>query len=171
MHNRLSITSLIIFIILVPVVCGAAKRGDSVTIEDFVGRWFYEFIADPENPEDDMINNSFELWLEKDSTQPNALKGWHFSTVRGGRKIDGVDCSEPPSLHGYLRGDTVYLHFVSTWQVEGEAKLYFDPAAQDQPTLIWELGAFESTKENKDNREHYMPRQKALQKVSTKNDR
>ncbi len=128
------------------------------SIDRFCGTWSSEFICN----EDEMLNSRFELYLEKDSTKKNAIIGWHCSEVRGGRKIDCFDRhSEEPSLNGYLKNDTVYLHFVSSWEVEGEAKLYFEKSAQNQVTLIWVLGKFENTSQGYENKgvdtEHYMP--------------
>jgi hypothetical protein len=157
-------TTIIILTVLVFITggCEQAAKKQALTIEDFTGKWSYEFLGEIE-----MQNSSFELILKKDSTQDNTLTGWHCSVVRGGRKIDCTDkdSGEEPSLHGFLRGDTVYLHFHSSWKVEGEAKLYFDPAEQDRSALIWELCKFESKMEDRDNMEHYVPVIDTLQKV------
>ena len=130
--------------------------GQTVTIEDFIGKWSEEFFSD----EDEMLNSSFELYLEKDSTKKNALKGWHCSIRRGGRRIDCVDAEygEEPSLHGDLKNDTVYLHFVSSFGGEGEAKLYFDKSAQNLSNIIWKVGKYKT--------EHYFPLEETLQKVN-----
>ncbi len=156
------------------VGCGVLKKIHTgttnppvLTIDHFVGEWRSEFILNPEDLTDDFINSSFELRLAKDKIKENALKGWHCSVVRGGRRIDCAE--EEPSLHGYLKNDTVYLHFVSSWDVEGEAKLYLDQSAQNQSTVIWVLGGFKNTPQGYEvrgeNMEHYMPVTDTLQRV------
>ena len=132
----------------------------TVMIEDFVGVWKAEYIMNPADLTEDFINSSFELHLEEDNTTENGLKGWHCSVVRGGRKIDCVEYSDEPSIRGYLQKDTVYLYFVSSWEIEGDAKLYFGSPVQNRPTLIWELGKVEGK-----TMEHYMPQTDTLQRV------
>ncbi len=41
--------------------------GQTVKIEDFCGLWYSEYIHDPENADDNLINYSFELFLETDN--------------------------------------------------------------------------------------------------------
>lgn len=155
------------------VSCGVSRKIQTgtinvpvITIDNFIGEWKYEYI-NPEDPEDNFRHYSFELRLEKDSIE-NALKGWHCSVVRGGWKCDCAD--EEPSLHGCLKNDTVYLHFVSAWMVEGEAKLYF---TQNKSAIVWELGKYEKTPEGYEckgeSMEHYMPSTDTLQRVGQYN--
>lgn len=142
--------------------CGRAKKQTGatggITVEDFVGKWKTEYIHNPDDLTDDLINCRFELHLEKDTTKANSLKGWHCSVVRGGRQMDCVDkgSGEEPSLCGYLQNDTVYLYLVSSFGGEGQAKLYFDKAAQDRSAVIWKLEKYEY--ENED----FMPDKKIL---------
>ena len=142
----------------------------AITIKkEFIGIWRSEYIFNPEDLTEDWENSSFELRLEKDDTKENALKGWHCSVVRGGRKIDCVDNDEEPSIYGYVKNDTAYIHFASAWEVEGKAKLYFNNSAQDQPVLIWDLCKVERIRYDEEYEvkgiEHYMPQTDTLLKV------
>ena len=163
---------LILILIVVAIIASSygliAKKqtktttNQTITIEDFIGKWKVEYIHNPEDLTDNLINYRFELILEKDSIAENALKGWHCSVVRGGRQMDCVDreYGEEPSLHGYLINDTVSLHFVSSFGGEGEAKLYFDKSVQNISDIIWELTKYEYQIED------FMPRKDTLQNVN-----
>ena len=113
------------------------------TVGDFVGRWKTEYIHNSEDLTDDLMNYWFELYLEKDTTKENSLKGWHCAIIRGGRQIDCMEYDEETNIHGYLKNDTVYLHFINTWDDEVEAKLYFDKSEQNLSYLIWQLDKYE----------------------------
>jgi len=112
----------------------------TVTIEDFIGKWLYENIIDLDA---DLFNYRFELYLEKDKTKENTLKGWHCVYKRGGRQIDCDDYNDEAPIHGYLKNDTVFLHFINNWDDAVEAKLYFGKSNQNLSTIIWELVRYE----------------------------
>ena len=131
----------------------------TITLENFLGIWKTEYIHNPEDPTDDLINHSFELFLSEDHTKENALKGWHCAVIRGGRQIDCDDYNEEAPVHGYLKNDTVYLHFVNNWDDEVEAKLYFDKSARNLSSIIWELGRYEPKLR------HFFSEKDTLQKV------
>ena len=145
-------------IALVASSCGLAKKQTKITVENFVGKWKAEYIS--EDPTDDLINYWFELYLEKDTTQENSLKGWHCSAVRGGRQIDCVDkeYGEEPSLHGYLKNDTVYLHFDSSFSGEGEAELYFSESDKNLSNIIWKVSKYKI--------EHHLPLIDTLKRIT-----
>ena len=134
-----------------------ATNSRTVTIEDFVGEWKAEYIRNREDLTDNLLNYWFEIRLEKDAAKENSLKGRHCSVVRGGRQMDCVDDGETHSLYGYLKNNTVYLHFVSAFGGEGEAKLYFGNTAQ---SIIWELVKYEYKIEN------FIPQNETLRKVN-----
>lgn len=133
------------------------------TIENFIGIWRSEYIHNPEDLADDLINSSFELRLDKDRTKENSIYGWHCALERGGRKIDYAE-HEESSIHGYLKNDTVYLHFISSWGIEGKAKLYFDNMSKDRSVLIWEVVKLTNIQQGKEP-EFYIPLKDTLQRV------
>lgn len=148
-------------------------QGNPVTVDDFVVTW--RFVGfDPEDPADDTRHHSFELILEKDSTQKNALIGWHCSSVRGGRKIDCADkeAGDEPSIYGgKLLNDRLFLRFVSSWEVEGYATILLDRLTNPSLVLIWELGKFRKMRETYNvTGEFYMPQRVTLQKVTNSAD-
>ena len=141
----------------------------AITLESFLGGWSREIRLDVEIRSDvedeegviekDVLFSSFELFLEKDGTKENSLKGWHCAIIRGGRQADCDDYDDDAPVHGYLKNDTVYLHFVNNWDDEVEAKLYFDKSARNLSAIIWELGRYEPKLR------HFFAEKDTLQKV------
>ena len=120
---------------------------NNITVENFVGKWEVEYFLDVEDRTipDSVIDYTvvlyrLELNLEKDTTVENTLIGWHCALIREGRQIDcsGKEWGDEP-FRGYLKNDTVYVHFINNWDDEVKAKLYFEKPAQNLSYLIWEL--------------------------------
>jgi len=124
---------------------------NDISIEHFVGKWQVEYFLDVEDRtlSDSVIDYTvvlyrLELNFEKDTTVENTLIGWHCALIREGRQIDcsGKEWGDEP-FRGYLKNDTVYVHFINNWDDEVKAKLYFDQSEQNLLQLIWQLDKYE----------------------------
>ncbi len=121
-----------IYLIAIIILCAFSGHAQNTQIANFCGTWSCSFVSQ----ENEMQNSTFELLLEIDPTKQNAIKGWHCSVCRGGRRIDCTEKNEAPSLAGYLEKDTVYISFTSAFGGKGQAKLYLDKSGKQ---LIWKL--------------------------------
>ena len=144
---------------------GQAAKKRKTTVEDFAGTWKSERIHNSEDSTENLTFCTFELYLVKDAAGINSLKGWHYM-VCGNKRRDVVAGYHEPSLRGYLKNDTVYLHFISAFGGEGEAKLYFDNSDQNRANIIWKLDTYEYDFFEYDyGRDDVMPRIDTLQKI------